>query len=326
MSILGNPKGWPPDFSARVFLARALTALPPDIVWAALKSGELAAYTYSTEATKFTPVSPEAFRDTDRAQVFETCRIGSHWLYVIRASLASLRLTNDPSLIEAALVREAEKRPNLLRAIEFIRRETNASIGAAQELLVTACAAGKVRAWRREVRAWRREVRAWRVNDSFQKERIPPQTWRDAMIDKDKLITAVSSERPRTVQGRMVVISLEDLRHHLGTLTKENAVKTAPVELPAPAPPPVPTAPEPIETDDSEQPKKQRGSTASASSRDVKSVQRESIAAAVKALWNDKVPSGTHTRDRNDKIQDWQKKNGRAVASEKTIDRYFKQS
>jgi len=171
----------------------------------------------------------------------------------------------DDSLVEAALVREAKKRPNLLRAIEFIRRETNASIGAAQELLVAVCAAGK--------------VRAWRVN-GFQKERIPPQTWRDAMIDKNKLITAVSSGRPRTLQGRIVVISLEDLRHHLGAssggsppptsplaltvppplhvpVTKEPALEVAPVypmEAPAPTTPP---APEPVVVNNGNQPKKQ---------------------------------------------------------------------
>ena len=59
MAILDNPGAWPPDFSTCVFLARVLTDLPPDIVWAALKSGELAVRTYSKGATKFTPILKE---------------------------------------------------------------------------------------------------------------------------------------------------------------------------------------------------------------------------------------------------------------------------
>jgi hypothetical protein len=55
----------------------------------------------------------------------------------------------------------------------------------------------------------------------------------------------------------------------------------------------------------------------------VESVQRESIAAAVEALWSGTVLAGIPVNKRDDAIIKWQRDNDRAVVSERTLRRYF---
>ena len=55
----------------------------------------------------------------------------------------------------------------------------------------------------------------------------------------------------------------------------------------------------------------------------VASVQRESIATAVEALFSGTVPAGMPVSKRDDAIRKWQRDNNRAVASERTLRRYF---
>ena len=53
------------------------------------------------------------------------------------------------------------------------------------------------------------------------------------------------------------------------------------------------------------------------------SPQRESIKGAIDALWGGSVPRDVQVARGDDPIQRWQKDKGRAVASERTIRRYF---
>jgi hypothetical protein len=54
-----------------------------------------------------------------------------------------------------------------------------------------------------------------------------------------------------------------------------------------------------------------------------RSVEQESIAVAIEALWSNVVPSGMPVKERNKKIMAWQRDKGRAVVSDRTIRRYF---
>ncbi len=130
--------------------------------------------------------------------------------------------------------------------------------------------------------------------------------WRPDLEDLpyDGVVEQASSPSYSTAEAAAVTPSSADQK-------TEPVPEAAPVELPAPVIPPPPAS---IETDDGEQPEKQ-----------VNSVHRKSIAAAEKALWGDiGPPPGMQTKDRNDKIRDYQKEKGLAIVSEKTIDRYFK--
>ena len=54
------------------------------------------------------------------------------------------------------------------------------------------------------------------------------------------------------------------------------------------------------------------------------SVERASIDAAIASLWSERIPPGIAVKVRDNMIKDWQKKNGRVVTSEKTIQRHLK--
>jgi hypothetical protein len=56
----------------------------------------------------------------------------------------------------------------------------------------------------------------------------------------------------------------------------------------------------------------------------VNSAQRESINAALRALWDGTPPKGIQVKRRDDQIQGWQKDNGRVVTSQRTNRRFFR--
>jgi hypothetical protein len=243
MSTLGDPRGWPPDFSKYVFLARVLAKLPADIVWTRVQSGELKVAVCPEgitnfrsvlwEALNFQSVSSNAFANLDREKTLSKCQVVAgererqpRWLYITRQSLKALSLKNecesipnpaippvdhwflDPKLAYAASRRRAKNRFTITQTIDLIRRETGVSIGAAQTLLIEALKAG---------------VRFWHIQnyDTYLKEeRIPPQTGHDAMLgDRGELIIAVSSSRAKTLWN--VEIDSKDIRHYLDTLPKK---------------------------------------------------------------------------------------------------------
>jgi hypothetical protein len=51
--------------------------------------------------------------------------------------------------------------------------------------------------------------------------------------------------------------------------------------------------------------------------------QRASIAAAIGAIWLNGIPLGVPLKDIDDEIIRWQKANGRAITSSKSIRRYL---
>jgi hypothetical protein len=100
MSILGDPKGWPPDFNGYVFFGRVIEALSPDVVWAELLSSKLELWAWTTGAAKFQLVRPKTFRDSDRERALSTyqCETSGpqpYWLYVKRGSLIVFSLNNE---------------------------------------------------------------------------------------------------------------------------------------------------------------------------------------------------------------------------------------
>jgi hypothetical protein len=66
-----------------------------------------------------------------------------------------------------------------------------------------------------------------------------------------------------------------------------------------------------------------QGQTSDVDDQSTRSAQRETIALAVREIWQGKVPAGLIVKRRNAEIQDFAKKNSLAWPSDRTIRRYF---